>query len=67
MQIPFKLHVIVGPTDTDSIAKVVNAKAADIGAEMVVVAKHSKGRLKVSEGRVCGAWTGGSLDFPGGG
>ena len=46
-QIPFKLHVIVGPTDTDSIAKVVAAKAEDLGASLVVVARHSKGKLKV--------------------
>ncbi|KAK2076886.1 hypothetical protein QBZ16_005114 [Prototheca wickerhamii] len=46
-KIPFKLHVIVGPTDTDSIAKVVAAKAEDLGASLVVVARHSKGKLKV--------------------
>lgn len=46
-QVPFKLHVIVGPSDTDSVARVVSAKAADLGAQLVVVARHSKGKLKV--------------------
>ncbi|KAL6770331.1 hypothetical protein ACKKBG_A34530 [Auxenochlorella protothecoides x Auxenochlorella symbiontica] len=45
-KVPFKLHVIVGPSDTDSIARVVSAKAADLGAQLVVVARHSKGKLK---------------------
>ncbi|GAB4823893.1 hypothetical protein N2152v2_010939 [Parachlorella kessleri] len=45
-KIPFRLHVIVGPTDTDSVAEVIARKCSDLQAACVVLAKHSKGRLK---------------------
>jgi hypothetical protein len=47
VQVPFRLHVIVGPTDTDSVADVIKKKCDDLDAACVVMAKHSKGRLKV--------------------
>lgn len=40
------LHVIVGSTDSEAVAKTVAKKAKDINAEAIVVAKHTKGRLK---------------------
>lgn len=46
MQVPFQLHVIVGPVDSDSVAHVIAKKAADLRAAAVVMAQHSKGRLK---------------------
>lgn len=42
-QIPFKLHVVVGPTDADSVCSVILKKAADVGAECIVMARHNKG------------------------
>jgi len=40
------LHVIVGPVDSEAVSRVVAKKALDIKAEVVVVARHNKGRLK---------------------
>lgn len=45
-KVPFKLHVIVGPTDTESVSSVILKKAADVGAQAIVMARHSKGKLK---------------------
>lgn len=45
-QVPFQLHVIVGPVDSDAVAKLVAKKSKDLEAEMTVVARHSKGRFK---------------------
>lgn len=45
-KIPFHLHVIVGPTDSDSVSRIVQHKAANMGAKCIVVAKHSKGKLQ---------------------
>lgn len=33
-------HVIVGPTDSDSVVNVILKKAADVGAQAVVMARH---------------------------
>ncbi len=43
---PFQLHVIVGPTDPEAVARVIAKKAVDVHAEAVVLGKHSKGKLK---------------------
>jgi nucleotide-binding universal stress UspA family protein len=45
-KIPFQLHVILGPTDSEAVAKVIGKKVEDINAEAVVMAKHTKGKLK---------------------
>jgi nucleotide-binding universal stress UspA family protein len=45
-KVPFQLHVILGPTDSESIAKVIAKKVDDLSAEAVVMAKHTKGKLK---------------------
>ncbi|PRW59405.1 adenine nucleotide alpha hydrolase [Chlorella sorokiniana] len=45
-KIPFKLHVVVGPTDSESVSNVILKKAQDVSAECIVMARHSKGRLK---------------------
>ncbi|KAI3438453.1 hypothetical protein D9Q98_000882 [Chlorella vulgaris] len=45
-KVAFNLHVIVGPTDTDSVAALICKKAEDLSAECVVMARHSKGKLK---------------------
>lgn len=45
-RVPFKLHVVVGPVDTESVARVIDGKAADLGAALIVLAAHSKGRFK---------------------
>ena len=45
-QVPFQLHVIVGPTDPLSVAKVITKKCSDLHAELIVIGKHSKGKMK---------------------
>lgn len=45
-QVPFKLHVVVGPVDSEEVAKVVQHKAEEIGAVLIVMARHNKGKLK---------------------
>ncbi|KAL4448074.1 hypothetical protein ABPG75_005293 [Micractinium tetrahymenae] len=45
-KIAFKLHVVVGPTDSDSVCNVILKKAADVDAQCIVMARHSKGKLK---------------------
>ncbi|EFN57377.1 expressed protein [Chlorella variabilis] len=45
-KIAFKLHVIVGPTDTDSVTGVILKKAQDVDAQAIVMARHSKGKLR---------------------
>lgn len=42
-KIPFMLHVIVGSTESDSVAKSIAKKADEIPAALIVMAKHSKG------------------------
>lgn len=44
-RIPFKLHVVVGPVDSDSIAKVVITKSADVDAALIVIARHQRGKF----------------------
>jgi structural maintenance of chromosome 2 len=39
-KVAFNLHVIVGPTDTDSVAALICKKAEDLSAECVVMARH---------------------------
>lgn len=44
--ISFKLHVILGSTDSPAIADFIVKKAGDVGAEGIVMAKHrKKGKL----------------------
>jgi nucleotide-binding universal stress UspA family protein len=43
--ISFKLHVILGSTDSPSIADFIVKKAGDVGAEGIVMAKHRKGKV----------------------
>ena len=45
-RIPFQLHVILGPTDSAAVAGLIEKKVKDLGAEAVVMARHSKGKLK---------------------
>ena len=45
-KVPFQLHVIVGPVDSEAVAKLVAKKSKDLDAEVVIVARHSKGKLK---------------------
>jgi nucleotide-binding universal stress UspA family protein len=45
-KVPFQLHVILGPTDSESVGRVVAKKVEDIKADTVVIAKHSKGKIK---------------------
>ena len=45
-KVPFQLHIILGPTDSEAVAKVISKKVEDLKAETVVMAKHSKGKLK---------------------
>ena len=45
-KIPFQLHVILGPIDSEAVAKVIAKKVKDLNADAVVMAKHSKGKLK---------------------
>ncbi|KAL4444905.1 hypothetical protein ABPG77_003955 [Micractinium sp. CCAP 211/92] len=45
-KVAFKLHVVVGPTDSESVCNVILKKAADVSAQCIVMARHSKGRLK---------------------
>ncbi|KAG7675239.1 hypothetical protein NADE_007275 [Nannochloris sp. 'desiccata'] len=45
-KVPFQLHVILGPTDSENVAKVITKKVEDLSAETVVMGKHSKGRIK---------------------
>lgn len=45
-KVPFQLHVILGPTDSETVAKVIIKKVGDLGADTVVMGKHSKGKMK---------------------
>jgi len=45
-KVPFMLHVVVGSLDNDAIAHVITNKAKDVGAELLIMAKHSKGAFK---------------------
>lgn len=42
-RIPFMLHVIIGNDDSESIAKVIQQKAVDVDAAMVIMSRHNKG------------------------
>jgi hypothetical protein len=61
LQVPFQLHVIVGPVDSESVANVVCKKADALGAACTVMARHSKGRLRElwvgSVTKICCAWS----------
>lgn len=43
--ISFKLHIILGPTDSSAIADFIVKKAGDVGARGIVMAKHRKGKV----------------------
>jgi nucleotide-binding universal stress UspA family protein len=45
-KIPFELHVVLGTTDSEAVARVIAHKAEELPADWVVMAQHSKGRLK---------------------
>ena len=46
LQVPFQLHVIVGPTDPEAVARLITKKVQDINAEAIIIGKHAKGKLK---------------------
>jgi nucleotide-binding universal stress UspA family protein len=43
--ISFKLHIILGSTDSPTIADFIVKKAGEVGAEGIVMAKHRKGKV----------------------
>ena len=45
-KIPFQLHVIVGPVDSENVSRVIAKKVKDLNADVVVIAKHKKSKLK---------------------
>lgn len=45
-QVPFQLHVIVGPTDPEAVARLIAKKVKDLNTECVIMSRHSKGKLK---------------------